>query len=115
MNFKRKLRSDCVFNDYFVGNICPQYLESTRATYFPFQIDDDSISEDCLYLNIWTPNTNPGKLLPVMVWIHGGAFIQGKKSSIDSCFMFRLRPSDFHMLCLCLIARLLKSMLFQSV
>lgn len=65
------------------GNICPQYLESTRATYFPFPIDDESMSEDCLYLNIWTPNTNPGKLLPVMVWIHGGAFIQGLSNYFD--------------------------------
>src|SRR6266566_1041723 len=32
--------------------------------------------EDCLNLNIWTPD--PGKAgLPVMVWIHGGAFANG--------------------------------------
>ncbi|MFX1442409.1 MAG: carboxylesterase/lipase family protein [Promethearchaeota archaeon] len=31
---------------------------------------------DCLTLNIWTPNTDNGNL-PVMVWIHGGAFIMG--------------------------------------
>jgi len=33
-------------------------------------------SEDCLNLNIWTPNTN-NKKRPVMFWIHGGAFIMG--------------------------------------
>ncbi|MFX1490364.1 MAG: carboxylesterase/lipase family protein [Promethearchaeota archaeon] len=32
--------------------------------------------KDCLTLNIWTPNTDNGKR-PVMVWIHGGAFIMG--------------------------------------
>jgi len=33
-------------------------------------------SEDCLFLNIWTPATDEGKR-PVMVWIHGGAFVIG--------------------------------------
>ncbi|MCP5529312.1 MAG: carboxylesterase family protein [Opitutaceae bacterium] len=29
--------------------------------------------EDCLYLDVWTPDFRPGANLPVMVWIHGGA------------------------------------------
>jgi para-nitrobenzyl esterase len=33
-------------------------------------------SEDCLYLNVWTPATD-GARRPVMVWFHGGAFISG--------------------------------------
>jgi para-nitrobenzyl esterase len=37
-------------------------------------------SEDCIYLNVWTPNTDPGAKLPVMVWIHGGALVIGSGS-----------------------------------
>ena len=39
-------------------------------------------SEDCLTLNVWTPATRPaGAKLPVMVWIHGGAFVYGTAST----------------------------------
>src|SRR5436305_1667657 len=31
---------------------------------------------DCLNLNVWTPDAATGGL-PVMVWIHGGAFVNG--------------------------------------
>lgn len=38
-------------------------------------------SEDCLTLNVWRPaGTRAGARLPVLVWIHGGAFVMGSAS-----------------------------------
>jgi para-nitrobenzyl esterase len=40
----------------------------------------EPISEDCLYLNIWTPAKSPRNRQPVMVWIYGGGFKGGSSS-----------------------------------
>ena len=54
------------------GNRCPQNASSTNMT-------PASTTEDCLYLNVWTPNPAASKL-PVMVWIHGGGNFGGSAS-----------------------------------
>jgi para-nitrobenzyl esterase len=50
----------------------PTVLETERGL-------SSNMSEDCLTLNIWTPDPSEhlAEALPVMVWIHGGAFING--------------------------------------
>ncbi|MGQ0456941.1 MAG: carboxylesterase/lipase family protein [Hyphomicrobium sp.] len=65
-------------------------------------------SEDCLFLNVWTPNPKSGANLPVMAWIHGGAFVIGsgaldntdgaalaKKGAVVVSFNYRLRQFGF--------------------
>lgn len=37
-------------------------------------------SEDCLYLNVWTPANARKQHLPVIVWIHGGGFTNGSSA-----------------------------------
>jgi para-nitrobenzyl esterase len=42
--------------------------------------DDTPVGEDCLTLNVWTPELGAGKR-PVMVWLHGGAFHFGSATA----------------------------------
>jgi para-nitrobenzyl esterase len=37
-------------------------------------------AEDCLYVNVWAPEKRATSKLPVMVWIHGGGFVNGGSS-----------------------------------
>jgi para-nitrobenzyl esterase len=53
-------------------------VPNNRAVDLP---DSPPISEDCLYLNVWTPATSAKAKLPVMVWIYGGAYTEGAGST----------------------------------
>src|SRR5262245_16021718 len=52
------------------GNQCMQDPGGGGSPY-----DTVAMSEDCLYLNVWTPAATGNR--PVMVWIHGGGFAVG--------------------------------------
>ncbi len=45
-----------------------------------FMAPEEPLSEDCLYLNVWTAASAQAEKRPVIVWIHGGAFTGGSGS-----------------------------------
>ena len=50
------------------------FIEPLAATYgVAYSLQRLDPSEDCLYLNVWSPQLQPGAHLPVMVWLHGGS------------------------------------------
>jgi para-nitrobenzyl esterase len=59
------------------GNACWQTQYPAGSIY---QAKLPPLSEDCLYLNVWTAAKSAQDHLPVMVWIHGGGFTRGSGS-----------------------------------
>lgn len=53
----------------------PCFQRRGNVPQVPWQGDETESSEDCLYLNVWTPqNRSSGVPLPVMLWLHGGSY-----------------------------------------
>lgn len=61
------------------GNPCMQTLDSIPVIHETKRTP----SEDCLYLNLWTPVDTGAGDLPVMAWLHGGAFVAGSGSAAE--------------------------------
>jgi para-nitrobenzyl esterase len=60
----------CMQNLQGVDGFIQPLAETYGVAYTPQRLDP---SEDCLYLNVWTPQLQPAEHLPVMVWLHGGS------------------------------------------
>ncbi len=58
--------NDGIYEAYYFAKLSIQDLSVT-----------DHQGEDCLYLNVWRSDEAPNQKKPVMVWIHGGAFMAG--------------------------------------
>ncbi|MFD8579928.1 carboxylesterase/lipase family protein [Streptomyces virginiae] len=61
----------------------------------PFGLaDPQAVSEDCLYLDVYRPRTaRPGARLPVILWMHGGAYSQGTGTQFGGRTMAELTGS----------------------
>jgi para-nitrobenzyl esterase len=69
------------------ANTCPQI---TELGVFAGPV---SLTEDCLYLNVFTPHDAHGKKLPVLVWIHGGGLFDGESNDYDATALVKGGPA----------------------
>jgi para-nitrobenzyl esterase len=63
------------------ANMSPQ-LGADRPAMYASWTNVRPESEDCLFLNVYTPGLRDGKKRPVMVWLHGGGYTSGSSHSL---------------------------------
>lgn len=71
----------------FWGDTAPQITDNKYPNTYSTFADHWNyydVSEDCLRLNVWTPNLADRKNRPVLVWLHGGGFTNGNGIEQDS-------------------------------
>ncbi len=64
------------------GDVCLQPHGKGRPNITVDEPDSPAMSENCLYLNVWSGARKAGEKRPVMVWIYGGAYTEGGGSTI---------------------------------
>ncbi|MFB7087101.1 carboxylesterase/lipase family protein [Streptomyces sp. NPDC056296] len=63
------------------GSFGPTAPKPPYSEAFAQYLSDPTIpGDDCLNLNVWTPEPGPGARLPVLVWLHGGALTRGSSA-----------------------------------
>jgi para-nitrobenzyl esterase len=65
-----------------IGPRCPQSPTPGLMPEEAIDLDYGSMSEDCLYLNVWTAGVDGAVKRPVMVWFHGGGYAVGSGGSV---------------------------------
>jgi para-nitrobenzyl esterase len=60
-----------------LGPRCPQNATPGLLPEEAVDVDKGPMSEDCLYLNLWTASLNQSAKRPVMLWLHGGGYFVG--------------------------------------
>jgi para-nitrobenzyl esterase len=56
---------------------CMQQVPGSRLPWTAEYMHQGMVSEDCLFLNVWTPQKTSGSPLPVLVYVYGGGFNEG--------------------------------------
>ncbi len=67
-----------------LGSSCMQVKQGFRLPWTSAFMTQNAVSENCLFLNIWTPAAGSHQKLPVMAWLHGGGNSEG--SSADAIY-----------------------------
>jgi para-nitrobenzyl esterase len=63
------------------GSFGPTAPKPPYSEAFARYLSDPAVpGDDCLNLNVWTPEPGPGARLPVLVWLHGGALTRGSSA-----------------------------------
>jgi para-nitrobenzyl esterase len=70
-----------------MGPMCPQHFSGSARN---AKVKTPEFAEDCLSLNIWASEGGEAGLKPVLVWIHGGAFMVGGSGAYDGAELARL-------------------------
>ena len=59
---------------------CIQIIQEEHKPWTHEFLAHNRVSEDCLYLNVWTPARTVSDKLPVYFWIYGGGFVAGSSA-----------------------------------